>query len=122
MKKKILIIEDNEDIRILYKRMLRKEKMIEISAVESGEEALKIIPDLKPDLLFVDISLPGISGLELTRKMRQEYPSVKILVVTGHEVIRYYDEAINSGADDLVSKEIGKDILIKCRKLLQIQD
>lgn len=95
MKKKILIIEDNEDIRMLYKRMFRKEKMIEISAVESGEEALRIIPDFKPDLLFVDISLPGISGLELTRKVSQEYPSVKILVVTGHEVIRYYDEAIN---------------------------
>jgi DNA-binding NarL/FixJ family response regulator len=118
--KKVLIVEDNEDIRVLYKRMFRKEKDIELDEAISAETALEKIPQVHPDLLLIDISLPGISGLDLTSKIRNLYPEARILIVTGHEVSRYYDAAIRSGADDLVSKEIGTDIVKRCRRLMDI--
>jgi DNA-binding NarL/FixJ family response regulator len=118
--KKILIVEDSEDIRFLYRRMFRKEKDIQLEEAESAENALDCIPKVHPDLMVVDISLPGISGLDLSKKVRNQNPEIRILVVTGHETSRYYDNAISNGADDLVSKEIGKDIVRKCRRMLEI--
>jgi DNA-binding NarL/FixJ family response regulator len=118
--KKILIVEDNEDIRFLYKRMFRKEKDIQIEEATSGETALDIIMRSRPDLMLIDISLPGISGLDLTKKVRTQYPETRILIVTGHDISRYYDDAIKNGADDLISKEIGKDIVGRCRRMMNI--
>jgi DNA-binding NarL/FixJ family response regulator len=118
--KKILIVEDNEDIRFLYKRMFRKEKDIQIEEATSGETALDSIMQSRPDLVLVDISLPGISGLDLTKRVRTLYPEIRILIVTGHDTSRYYNDAISNGADDLISKEIGKDIVGKCRRMMNI--
>jgi DNA-binding NarL/FixJ family response regulator len=118
--KKILIVEDNDDIRFLYKRMFRKETDIELEETASAEAALESIPKIHPDLAIIDISLPGISGIDLTKKVHNLYPGIRILVVTGHDTARYYEYAINNGADDLVSKEIGKDIVNKCRRMLDI--
>lgn len=122
MKRKILVVEDHEDIRILYRRLFRKEKDIEISETEDAETALEILPQINPDLVLVDISLPRMSGLELTQKIRKDYPSMKILVVTGHEEERYRDEAISMGADDLMSKEISIGLVKKCKELMGIEE
>ncbi len=119
--KKLLIVEDNDDMILLYQRLFRKMKgEIELSTSDRGENALKLIPQFKPDLMIIDISLPGISGLELTRRVRKQYPAIKIIIVTAHEESRYYDEAIRSGADDLVSKEIGKNLVDRCKWLLSL--
>ncbi|KMQ49516.1 Two-component response regulator yesN [Chitinispirillum alkaliphilum] len=116
--KKILVVEDNEDLRILYKRLFRKTEDIQIEDVDSGEKALERAAQSTPDLMIIDISLPGITGLDLTEQIRQKYPSVKIMIVTGHEVSRYQKEAIKRGANDLVSKEIGRDIVNRCIDLI----
>lgn len=116
--KRILIVEDSEDMRFLYKRLFRKHKELQLAETDSAEAALEMLPELKPDLIIVDISLPGINGLDLTKKVRQYYPSMKVLIVTGHEEDRYYEEAIKAGADDLVSKKIGKELVLKCLSMI----
>ena len=118
--KKVLLVEDSLDMRLIYKRLFRRAEDIEIAESSSAEEALHAIPEINPDLLIVDISLPGISGLELTRRVRRLYPQIKILVVTGHELDWYHEEAIRSGADALISKSIGSGLVEKCREMLQI--
>ncbi len=118
MTKRILIVEDNEDMLILYKRLFRKQEEVEIADALRGEAALELIPTFRPHLMLVDISLPGMTGLELTCEVRKRYPEIKLLVVTGHEPARYYDQAIRCGADDLVSKEMGKGIVERCLQLL----
>ena len=118
MTKRILIVEDNEDMQLLYRRLFREETGFEIEQTDTGEMALEKIPFLKPDLMIIDISLPGMTGLELTKIVRERHPGIKILIVTGHEVSRYYDEAIRSAADDLISKDVGLEIAAECRKLL----
>ncbi len=117
---RILIVEDSEDMRLVYRRLFRKEEGFEFADAEKGESAWEMLPTFKPDLLIIDISLPGISGLDLVRKVRDAYPLVKILVVTAHERERYYDEAIRAGADDLVTKNIGKGLVPKCKEMLHI--
>jgi DNA-binding NarL/FixJ family response regulator len=120
--KKIFVVEDHEDIRVMYRRLFRKETDIEISETEDAESALEMLPQIKPDLVLVDISLPGMSGLELTEIIRKKYPSMKILIVTGHDEERYYDVAIRAGADYLVSKEISIGLVRKCKEVLGTEE
>lgn len=118
MKKRILVVEDNSDMLLAYSRIFRSEKDIELECCERGEDALEKIPDFKPHLVMVDISLPGMNGFELTSRIREKFSTIKILIVTGHDKDRYYDQAIKLGADDLISKDIGLEIIDKCRALL----
>lgn len=94
MSKKIMIIEDNEDMQILYSRLFLREKEIELIKLEKAEHAIKMLPQISPDLIIVDISLPGISGLDFTKIVHERYPDLKIVIATGHEVSRYHDQAL----------------------------
>jgi len=116
--KKMLIVEDNEDIRALYKRILRKASEIEVFEASDAYTALSMTEEISPDILLVDISLPGMNGIEFTSKIHSDFPDIKILIVTGHEVSRYYDEAIRAGAIDVISKDVVNELAERCRALL----
>jgi DNA-binding NarL/FixJ family response regulator len=117
--KRLLIVEDNEDIRALYKRILRKAPEIEVFEASDAFTALSMTEEISPDLLLVDISLPGMNGIEFTSKIHSDFPHIKILIVTGHEISRYYDDAIKAGAIDVISKDVINELVEKCRVMLQ---
>lgn len=100
------IVEDHEDMRIILKRTVKRNfhNLKVVGESETAEQALIDIPQLTPDLVLVDISLPGIDGIELIRRIRPFHKSCVILVVTGHDVDIYRKDAINAGADSIVSK------------------
>jgi DNA-binding NarL/FixJ family response regulator len=82
---KVIIVENDETWRFLYKQSLQKLKdVIVVEEFERAEKALPNIPKLCPDVAIVDISLPGMSGLEFAEKMR-EYPTVRVILVTSHQ-------------------------------------
>lgn len=116
--KRILIVEDNDDIRALYKRILRKAPEIEVFEASDAFAALSIIKEISPDLLLVDISLPGIDGIEFVRLIHGDFPCIKILIVTGHEVSRYYEDAIKAGANDVISKDVVNELAERCMALI----
>ena len=119
MKKSIIIVEDHEEMQALYEVMFRREKQVEVVAlVPDTETAFKKIKDSNPDLIILDISLPGMSGIEFTKIIRNEFPAIKILVVTGHEPELYYDDAKAAGADELIMKGDVHEIIIEVKKLL----
>ena len=119
MKKKIMIVEDYEEIRLLYKTIFRKDSELEIVAqLESGEDALDALKNISPDLILVDISLPGMNGIEFTKKIRKDYPSVKIVVASGFDADRYYDAAIKAGAEALIVKGNTDTLLDTIRTVL----
>ncbi|NLG16448.1 MAG: response regulator [Fibrobacter sp.] len=123
MKKKVLIVEDHEEMQFLYSVMFRRENSLELSAqVPDAEEALRKLEELKPDLILIDISLPGISGIDFTKIIRKDYPDLKILIVSGHEPQRFYDIAIRAGADDLMYKSDVKEIIAAVKRLLGIEE
>ncbi|MFW5774734.1 MAG: response regulator [Chitinivibrionales bacterium] len=110
---KVYMVEDHESMRLIIKILMRKNypQVTEFGESDSAEKALDEIPSFHPDLLLVDISLPGIDGIEMIRRLDSICEEMKILVVTGHEVDLYKNAALDAGADDIVSKSDSEKML-----------
>jgi DNA-binding NarL/FixJ family response regulator len=122
MKKKVMIVEDYEEMQILYSAVFRKNPHIEIVALESNaESALEHIEPLNPDLIIIDITLPGMDGIELTNIVKKQFPHMKIIVVTAHDYDRYLRIATEAGADKLVTKDNAFEILNETEKMLGLK-
>jgi DNA-binding NarL/FixJ family response regulator len=118
---KAYIVEDNEDMRALL-RLLLKRHFPAISVVgecDNAEKALEEIPGFNPDLVLVDISLPGMDGIEMIRQLKPTCRTICILVVTGHEVCLYEQSALEAGAEAIVSKADDNKLLGTIRMLLE---
>jgi two-component system, NarL family, response regulator NreC len=119
MKKRVMIVEDNEEMQILYNVVFKKEPNLEIIAQEdNAESAIKKIPDLKPDLIILDVSLPGMDGIELTAYICSHFPEIKVLVVTAYESERFFAIAKKAGADNLITKSSAFEVLNEAVRLL----
>jgi len=77
---------------------------MDIIEAANGVEAFQRIDGHPPNLIFMDISLPGENGLELTRRIKADYPDVTIIIVTSHDLPEYREEAIRCKADYFFSK------------------
>lgn len=103
---KAYIVEDYEPMRMILRRVLRKNfpLMKPVGESESAEDALVKIPEFKPEIALIDISLPGMDGIELIRRIKPQCIALCILVVTAHEVEFYKEKALQAGAHDIASK------------------
>lgn len=102
---KTLIVEDNATFREAFKEVLCK--LFSSAIVEEaidGPQALSKIASFAPDLVFMDVRLPGETGLELTRKIKASHPHIAIIVLTDYDLPEYREAAFESGADDFVVK------------------
>ena len=79
---KLLIVDDEMDVREFAANFFRKRK-IEVNTAASGEEALEFIKNQKPNLVLLDINMPGIDGIETLRRLRETNKDVKVIMVTG---------------------------------------
>jgi DNA-binding NarL/FixJ family response regulator len=77
-----------------------------VGTYATAEEALQGIPDAKPQVLLVDVGLPGISGVELTRRAKKSWPQVKIIIITGCTELKIFWQAVQAGADGYLTKPI----------------
>ena len=104
---KTLIIEDNTAFRkSLREILLNAFPSMIIEEADRGKEVLKKIQDLSPDLIFMDIKLPGASGLELTKKIKNTHPGIAIIILTGCDVQEYRNAAYALGADGFLVKNL----------------
>jgi len=102
---KTLIVEDSAIYRKLLKDTLRSRfPSMEIIEAEDGEEAMKKMRAYQPDLIFMDIKLPGENGLELTGKIKAKYPDVTVIILTSYDTPEYREAADRVKADHFVSK------------------
>jgi len=106
---------------MILKRLLRKNfpSFTVFCESETAEKAFNEIPSFHPDLVLVDICLPGMDGIELIRRLKPICRLVSILVVTGHEVDIYRESALEAGADDIVSKYNDEQLLKSIEGLLK---
>jgi DNA-binding NarL/FixJ family response regulator len=119
--KSIAIVEDSEDMQIIYKRVFRKETDVTIVLqVSTAEEALDTLEQVPTDLVIIDISLPGMSGIELTKELKKKYPGLKILIITGHDKDAYESICMEAGADGFMIKGDGNKMIAEVKKLLQL--
>ena len=102
---KALIVEDSAIFRKLLKETLHSRfPSMEIFEASEGEEALQIINANPPDLIFMDIRLPGESGLELTLKVKVRYPDVVVIIMTSYDTPEYREAAVQAKANYFLSK------------------
>ena len=117
-KTKVMVVDDNAEVRLFFKNVLDVLQYDSVLA-ENGIEALKIFKDVNPDIVFLDIKMPFIDGLEILSRMRHldDNKRIPIIMITG-----YHDQAITSkviklGAFDYISKPIDfDDIKSLCEK------
>ncbi len=101
----VLIVEDSILFRQLLKETLENRfPSIRISEARDGEEALKIIEVFRPDLIFMDIGLPGVNGLEVTKRIKAQYPSILVIILTGYDLPEYRTASLQH-ADYFFSKD-----------------
>ena len=100
-----LIVEDNADFRKILLNLLRYQfPSMVLDEAESGEVALEKIKGHLPDLVFLDIRLPGENGLELTRKIKRSYPETIVVILTSYDLPEYRKAASQYGANYFLSK------------------
>jgi two-component system nitrogen regulation response regulator NtrX len=105
MTKTIMIIDDEPSIRTSLEGVLEDEGYKAITA-SSGEEALKIMEEEVPDLVFLDIWMPGIDGIETLKRMRDLYPGLQVIMISGHGTIETAVSATKLGAFDFIEKPL----------------
>jgi len=104
-KSKILIVEDNDIFRQTLRGLLDTQfPLISFEEAGDGREALKKVNNFLPDLIFMDIKLPGESGLQLTKKIKNSYPEIIIIILTNHDLPEYQEAAKQNGANYFLTK------------------
>jgi two-component system response regulator YesN len=103
---RVLLVEDNRIYREAFKENLsRNFPTLLIDEAENADEALQKINTTPPHLIFMDIRLPGVSGLQLTQKIKKDSPKIHIAMLTGYDLPEYRQAATQFGADGFFAKE-----------------
>ena len=111
MRRSILIVDDEESIRHTLGGILADEGY-EVLMAASGEDALKIVEEELPNLVLLDIWLPGIDGIETLKAIRAENPQIGVLMMSGHGTIETAVKATKLGAFDFIEKPLSLDKVI----------
>jgi len=110
----IVLVDDHAVVRAGVRRLLEQEPLFEvIGEAESGEKAYQIFGDLKPDVMVMDLSMPGMGGLESIRRILMRYEKAKILVLSMHEDLSFANQALKLGAKGYLTKNTLADDLVK---------
>ena len=110
---KILVADDHGVLRAGLRALLNDEPdFLVVGEADSGEEALKIAKKISPDIVLMDLNMPGMGGIETARKMVKSHPQTRVLILTVHEDNELLKEAINAGASGYILKRAVESELI----------
>ena len=101
---KVLVVDDMASMRILVTEYLRRIANIVIREASNGDEAISQVKEFSPDIVLMDISLAGISGVEVARKIKSDFPNVRIYLFSAYDVDEYRDLKFNSPCDGFIQK------------------
>ena len=109
-----MLVDDHAVVRMGFKLLLQGADDIEVVAeAESGEEAIKRYPEIKPDVVVMDISMPGIGGLEAVSRLLAKDPAAKVLILSAHEDSSHPKRLLKAGAVGYLSKRSAAEELIQ---------
>jgi two-component system invasion response regulator UvrY len=110
----IVLVDDHAVVRAGVRRLLEQEALFEvIGEAESGEKAYHMFGELKPDVMVMDLSMPGMGGLEAIRRILMRHERARILVLTMHEDLSFANQALKLGAKGYLIKNTLGDDLVK---------
>jgi len=108
-----MLADDHAVVREGYRRLLERTRDIEVATeAASGEEAYRAYWNSEPDVGVMDINLPGVSGIEITRRILVRDPAARILVFSMHEDVVFASRALQAGARGYVTKSSAPDVLV----------
>ncbi|MGM0852579.1 MAG: response regulator [Bacillota bacterium] len=111
---KLLLVDDHAVLRDGLKTIIESEDDIKvIGEAVSGSDALNKVRELAPNIILMDINLPGMNGVEVTRILKQQYPHIKVLILTMHSHEEYFMSAIKEGADGYLLKDAPSDQVVE---------
>jgi len=109
--KRILVVDDDESLRRVMQMQL-EEAGYEVLAVSQGQDALALMEDTTPSLVITDLKMPGMSGLDLLRKLREAYPETTVIMITAFGTVSTAVEAMKAGAYDYITKPVNYEQLM----------
>ena len=108
----VLLVDDEEQfLQVLSERLTNRG--LRVSSVTSGEEAVALVENKNFDAVVVDLAMPGIDGIETTKKIKEKRPDLEIIILTGHATVKAGIEAMKLGAEDFLEKPVDLNILLE---------
>jgi len=115
----IVLVDDHRIFRDGIKSLLSEVDFIEVVGEASGgEELLQLLSHTRPDIVITDISMKGISGIELTKQVTCLYPEIKVMMLSMHTNEEFIVNSINAGAKGYLSKDTSRDELLDAIKII----
>jgi DNA-binding NarL/FixJ family response regulator len=115
-----MLADDHVMVRDGIKRIIQEDdKLSVVEETGDGVELMRLLEETAPDMVVLDISMPGLRGLEAVKFIKELHPQIKILILTMHKTKEYLYLAMNDGADGYVLKEDANDVLHKAIKTIR---
>lgn len=115
---RVLVVDDHDLVRTGITRMLADIDGLQVvGEADSGESALKLARELKPDVVLMDVKMPGVGGLEATRKLLRSHPDIKVVAVTVCEEDPFPTRLLQAGAAGYLTKGAGLDEMVQAIRL-----
>ncbi len=109
---KILLVDDEEEfVKTLSERIKMRELGTNIA--HDGEQALELVDNEVPDVMVLDLRMPGIDGMEVLKRVKKAYPDVQVIILTGHGSEKDEEEARRLGAFEYLQKPVEVDTLVQ---------
>ena len=116
---RVIIVDDHAFIRRGVQAILQSFPEWELCGeAGSGAEAVSLVDDLKPDVVLMDVTMPGMNGIEATRMIRKSHPSVKIVLLTLHESSEILRNGFRAGANGYLLKADAEEELLKALRIV----
>lgn len=116
---RVLIVDDHAIVRAGLRALLESEPALTLAGeATGGYEAIEMVSDLVPDILVLDLSMPDLDGIAVTRTLKPKYPDLKILILTIHDDAAMLREAIKSGASGYIFKQAAESELISAIQIV----
>lgn len=110
---RLLLVDDHKIVRAGLRMLFAAETDMEIiGEAGNGSEALRMVQELGPDVVIMDVAMPGMNGIEATRRIKELTPSAAVLALTMHEDEEYFFEMLNAGASGYIPKRAAPDDLV----------
>jgi len=120
---RVLIADDHAIVRTGLRALIEAEPSLElIGEAAGGYEAIEMVAETSPDILLLDLSMPDLDGIAVTKKLKPEYPDLRILILTIHEDEALVREAIKAGASGYILKRAAEDELVSAINVIMRGD
>ncbi|MBM3151993.1 MAG: response regulator transcription factor [Chloroflexi bacterium] len=110
---RLMLVDDHDVVRVGLKTFLQTQEGLDVvMEASNGQEAIERALEARPDVILMDITMPGMDGMEATRRLRAQYPGCLVLALTVHDDKQYFMQMLAAGASGYITKQAAADDLV----------